>query len=52
MILLDDVVHVLAGPTLAFARQQFLLLQVTDGANVGGVLIDIDHPRGSDVGLA
>jgi hypothetical protein len=49
MILLNDVVHVLAGPALAFLGQQFILLQIADGANVSGVLIYIDYPWGSDM---
>ena len=32
MILLDDVVHVLAGPALAFARQEFVPLQDYDNS--------------------
>jgi hypothetical protein len=34
---------------LAFVRQQLVLLKIADGANVGGVLVDIDHRRGGDV---
>ena len=52
MILLNDVIHVLAGPALAFLGQQVVSLQITDGANVGGILIDVDHSRGSDAGPA
>ena len=52
MILLDDIVHILAGPALAFLREKLLLLKIADGANVGGVLIDVDHSWGGDVGPA
>ena len=50
MILLNDVVHVLAGSALAFLGQQFILLQIVDGANVSGILVDIDFSWGGDVG--
>ena len=50
MILLDDVVHVLAGPALAFLGQQVILLEIANDADVGRVFVDIDHPWG-DVGL-
>jgi hypothetical protein len=31
MILLDDVIHILAGPPFAFLREQLFLFQITDG---------------------
>jgi len=49
MILLNDVVHVLAGSSFAFLREQLFLLQVMDGANVGGILIDVDYSRIGDM---
>ena len=49
MVLLNNVVHVLTRPTLAFFRKQLFALEVTDGADVGGILIDIDHSWGGDV---
>ena len=50
MILLNDVVHVLTGPALAFLRKQLFFFQITNRANVAAVLINIDHPWGGDVG--
>ena len=52
MILLNDVVHVLAGPSLAFLGSSFFLLQITDGTNIGGILVNIDYSWGGDVGSA
>ena len=52
MILLDDVVHVLTRPALASLWQEVVLLQVTDGSDVSGILIDIDYSWGGDVGSA
>ena len=52
MILLNDVVHVLTGPALAFLRKQLFFFQITNRANVAAVLINIDHPWGGDVGPA
>ena len=52
MILLDDVVHILAGPALAFAWQELFALEVTNRTNVSGVLIDIDYPWGGNMGCA
>ncbi len=53
MILLNDVVHLLAGSALAFLRQQVVLFKIADGANnVGGVLVDIDYPWGGDMPFA
>jgi len=49
VILLNDVVHVLAGPAFAGIRQQFVLLQVIDSSDVAGVLVNVDHPWGGDV---
>ena len=49
VILLNNVVHILAGPALAFLRKQLFALEVTDSANVGGILINVDHPWGDDV---
>ena len=49
MILLDDVVHILAGPALTFTRQQLYASEVTHGSDVSGVLVDVDYPWGSDV---
>ena len=43
MVLLNHVIHVLAGSAFAFVRQELFALEVTDGANVGRVLVDIDH---------
>lgn len=37
MILLNNVVHILAGSALAFSWQQFLSLQVTHSTDVSGV---------------
>ena len=52
MILLNNIVHVLAGPAFTFLGQPVVLLQVTDGANVSGILVDIDYPWGGDMRLA
>ena len=52
MILLDDVIHILAGPTLTFTRQELFALEVTDSTDVGGILVDIDYPWSGDVGSA
>ena len=49
MVLLNHVIHVLAGSAFAFVRQGLFALKVTYGANVSGVLIDIDHPWSGDV---
>ena len=49
MILLDDVVHILAGPAFAFARQELFALEIVHGADVSGVLVDIDHSWSSEV---
>jgi len=49
MVLLNDVVHVLAGPALAFAWQEFVSLQVTDSTDVSGILINVDYSWGSNV---
>jgi hypothetical protein len=49
MILLNDVVHILAGPALAFLRQQDVLFKISDNANVGGALVDIDYLWGGDI---
>ena len=52
MILLDNVVHVLAGSAPVLARQELFALEVTDSTDVSGVLVDIDHPWGGDMRLA
>ena len=52
MILLNDVVHILVGPASAFFRQQFVLFKIADGADVGGILVDIDYPWGGDISFA
>ena len=52
MILLDDVIHVLAGTPFAFLRKQLFAFEVTDGANISGILVDIDYSWGDDVGSA
>jgi hypothetical protein len=52
MVLLNDVIHVLAVPALAFLRKQLFAFEVTDGANIGGILVDIDYPWSGDVGSA
>ena len=49
MILLNDVVHILAGPALAFIRQELFALEVTDSTDVSRVLVDVDHSWSSDV---
>ena len=50
MILLNDVIHVLTGASFAFLRKQLFAFEVTDSTDVSGILIDIDHPWGGDVG--
>ena len=52
MVLLNDVIHVLAVPALAFLRKQLFAFEVTDGANISGILVDIDYPWSGDVGSA
>ena len=49
MILLNNVVHILAGPAFAGIRQQFVLLQIIDSTDVARILVDIDRLRGGDV---
>ena len=49
MILFNDVIHILAGPALALARQELFALEVTDGANVGGILVNVDYPWGNNM---
>ena len=49
MILLDDVIHVLAGPALAFLGQQVASLQIADGTDVSGILVDIDYSWSGNV---
>ena len=49
MILLDDVIHVLARPTLTLLRKQIVLLKIADGTDVSGILVDIDYPWSGDV---
>jgi hypothetical protein len=51
MILLDDVIHVLARPTLTLLRKQIVLLKIADGTDVSGILVDIDYSWSGDVGL-
>jgi hypothetical protein len=43
MILLHRVNHVLTGLAFAFLGQEVVSLKIADGANVSGVLIDVDH---------
>jgi hypothetical protein len=50
MILLDDVIHVLARPTLTLLRKQIVLLEIVDGTDVSGILVDIDYSWRGDVG--
>ena len=52
MILFYDVVHVLPWSSLALLRQQFFLLQITYGTNVGRIIVHIDYPRRRRVGQA
>jgi len=52
MILLDDVIHILAGPAFAFLRRQLFAFEVMDGANISGILVDIDYPWSGNVGSA
>ena len=49
MVLLYNVVHILTWPSPALFRQQLFLLQVTYGANVGRILVNIDDARRGDV---
>ena len=49
MILLNHVVHISTWPSLTLLRQQTCFFQIAHGANIAAVLIDIDHPWGSDV---
>lgn len=49
MVVLDDVVHILAGPALPFLGQQVVLLEIANGANVRRVLVNIDYTRCCDV---
>ena len=49
MILLDDVIHVLAGSALAFTRQQSVSLQVTDSTDISGILVDVDYSWSGNV---
>ena len=50
MILLNDIVHILAEPALAFARQELFALEVRDSTDVSGILVDIDYPWSGDMG--
>ena len=50
MILLNNVIHILTGSALAFAWQELFAHKVTDGTNVGGILVDIDYPWGGNMG--
>ena len=49
MILLDDVIHILARPALAFAWQELFAFEIADSTDVSGVLVDIDHSWSSEV---
>jgi hypothetical protein len=49
MILIDDIVHVLAGPTLAFAWQELFAFEVTHSSDVSGILVNVDYSWVSDV---
>ena len=49
MVLLDQSVHILALPKATPFRQQLFALQITDGANVSGVLTNVDHPWGGEI---
>ena len=49
MIVLNDIVHKLAGVALTFLGQYFVSLQVTDGAKINRVLVDVDHPWSGDL---
>jgi len=49
VILLNNVVHILAGPASAGNRQQLVLLQIVDSTDIAGILINMDHPWGSDL---
>ena len=52
MILLNDVIHVLTGSTLALARQELFVFEIAHGSDVSGVLVDVDYPWGGDMGCA
>ena len=49
MILLNDVIHGLAGPAFADIRQQSGLLQIIDSTDVAGILVNVYHPWGGDM---
>jgi hypothetical protein len=49
MVLLNHVVHISTRPSLTLLRQQTCFFQIVHGTDVAAVLIDIDHPWGSDV---
>ena len=49
VVLLYNVVHILTRPSLALFGQQIFLLQVTDGTNVGRILVNIDDARRGDI---
>jgi len=52
MILLDNVVHILAGPAFTLFRQHARFLQIDHGTDIAAVFIDIDYSWGGDVGPA
>ena len=52
MILSYKIINVLAWPPLKVHRQQPLLIQFANSANIGRSLVNVDDERRCDIGLA